>query len=190
MIALSAAAATLPALAESWQAEPIEAHEWGVMAFDADGAPISDLVPLPSWIYQRASAPQAPAPATVPTRALPADTGERELPILHFFAPRLWSNTAPLGLEVGFSHGVATAWFPQVDTLRSAAEDNSPSPPPPSDPTRQLIWDALTLSALPQPRPPTLTPPRDPAIPTEAASGHTLHLAEAHALLSACTCAP
>jgi hypothetical protein len=183
------------AYAESWCAFPIEAHEWGVMAFDASGAPLHGLVPLPSWIYQRASVDPSRdvKPVVSPVRDLPSDSGERDLPVVQFYAPHRWSDVIPLGLEVGFSRGVATAWFPQVDGLRSAAEANSPGAATardrllkrraervpfvpstehlPSDPTRQLIWEALSLSVNP---PASLNPPLQPWVEALRASPDAL----------------
>lgn len=160
-----------------WCAQPIEVHEWGVMVFDAHGKALSGLVPLPSWIYNRATPGGAPAAGLTPVRTLPADGGERALPILQIYLPKsdwaVWNDNIPLGLEVGFTQGVATAWFPSIDGLRSSNEANSPGaqaarqilleqrakrtpfsyPSPtdilPSDPTRQLIWESLLLTQAP-----------------------------------------
>lgn len=166
---VSAAAAR----AESWCSEPIYAHEWGVMVFNGAGEGVSGLIPLPSWIEQRGgtSGDLAHRKILTPVRALPPDNGTRDLPVLQFYAPRLWSEVVPIGVEVGFTQGVASAWFPPVNGLRSASEANSPGAqaarekllkaraardphglggdPVPSDPTRQLIWEELTLRKIP-----------------------------------------
>ena len=96
---------------------------------------------------------------------MPADGGERDLPVVHFYAPQAWSDPIPVGVEVGFAHGQASVWFPAVSSQTPASVANSldarsqrarlvaqrTDPDRPSgdlgiDPTRQLHWDRLLLS--------------------------------------------
>lgn len=119
------------ASAESWCAYPLWVHEWGVQAFDDHGRRVLP-VNLPTYFHTSAA---NRAPAT-PVRRLPADTGVRALPVLHFYsAGTMGSGDIPVGIEVGFTRGDASAWFPQVDRRQSSA--------------RELFWDRLTLSAQP-----------------------------------------
>ena len=92
--------------------------------------------------------------------------------MLHFCSRgTLSSGAIPIGIEVGFRRGAATHWYPQVQGLRTAAQANSPAAlaarqqlvraraartpmaAPQAlldrDPTRQLFWDRLELSAQP-----------------------------------------
>ncbi|PKN59544.1 MAG: hypothetical protein CVU56_00525 [Deltaproteobacteria bacterium HGW-Deltaproteobacteria-14] len=149
-----------------WCARPLYAHEWGVHVYGGDGAPLPAPAPLPSWFHT----PREPAPPAAPpaVRSLPVDSGIRDLPVLHLYGEP--AAAIPLAIDVGFSAGPASAWFPQVDALRSAAEANSAAAaaarasllsarsdrlarrstaPVPADPTRQLGWDRLDLTATP-----------------------------------------
>ncbi|MEZ4240464.1 MAG: hypothetical protein R3F59_30785 [Myxococcota bacterium] len=121
--------------------------------------------PLPSWFYRQAPADR---PSDAPrVRDLPADSGIRDLPVIQAYAPR---DDVPLALEVGFGPDAASAWWPQVDRRVSAPDASSPlavagrgallaaraartpmgpNPPLGPDPTKQLGWDALTLSRSP-----------------------------------------
>ncbi len=122
-------------LAESWCAYPLWTHEWGVQAFDARGAPRAP-VGLAPYFHR-----SGPAPGSAPpfrARDLPADSGMRALPVLHFYsAGTLTSGPIPVGIEVGFRRGEALAWYPQVDVFR---------------PTR-LGWELLELTPAPRHRP-------------------------------------
>ncbi|MCA9519032.1 MAG: hypothetical protein KC635_29055, partial [Myxococcales bacterium] len=158
------------ARAKSWCAYPLWAHEWGVQVFDGGGAP-KPGGGLPAWFHHAT----AGGTSATPVRALPRDSGERDLPVLHFYTPG--GGGVAVGLEVGFAHGAATAWYPDVDALRPAAEANSKGAatareallaarqvPPgerapgvlPADPTRQLVWERLDLAAA-APAPPRKT---------------------------------
>ncbi|PKN59543.1 MAG: hypothetical protein CVU56_00520 [Deltaproteobacteria bacterium HGW-Deltaproteobacteria-14] len=163
--------------AKSWCAYPLWVHEWGVHAFDGGGAPAPGG-PLPAHFHTRADAPRA----ITPVRELPIDSGDRDLPVIHFYAPTMRGASIPVGLEVGFTTGAASAWFPAVDELRPAAIANGPAsavartqllaqraaragdsatwrgeaPTMPADPTRQLVWSRLDLTPQPaSPRAPT-----------------------------------
>lgn len=160
------------AAAESWCASPLHAHEWGVQAFSADGAPLAPV--LSNHFHRRPSTD--PPSRTPPVRSLPPDTGERALPLLHFYSGgTLTSGPIPVAVEVGFTEGDALAWYPQVDERRPAAIANGAAArlareallgrraalqPHASvragldgDPTAQLVWNALSLSPEPRHRP-------------------------------------
>ncbi|MBN2797957.1 MAG: hypothetical protein JXX28_02305 [Deltaproteobacteria bacterium] len=142
------------ALAESWCAYPLEAHEWGVRLRG------SAADPAPPWAQQRPPLQRAPAD---PVRDLPADNGLRELPVLYLYAPDGRSGDVPIAVEVGFGGGEATAWYPQVDVLRSPAEVlrrgaehqrwvatlAAGGRPDTGDPTAQLAWESLRGGASP-----------------------------------------
>ncbi|HHO51422.1 MAG TPA: hypothetical protein ENK18_11225 [Deltaproteobacteria bacterium] len=157
-----------PALAVSWCAAPLIVHEWGVAVLRTDGVEAVGA-PIPSWFHT-----EAPPPAVVETavRHLPPDSGIRTLPVVQLYAPPMWSDPVPVALEVGFTQGSASVWYPQVDEHRPAAEANGAIasaararlvaqraeripyrpqtlPPLPPDPTRQLAWHALTLQRTP-----------------------------------------
>ncbi len=161
------------ASAELWCAEPLWVHEWGVQVFRSDSTRRA-AVPgpqVPRHFHHRATRPQAAGP---PVRQLPADSGVRALPVVHFYAPRTW-RPVPVGFEVGFAEGDATRWYPQVDHRTPAVIANGPgarrtrarlltarAARAPSgaydpaaigrDPTRQLAWDHLSMGASPQHR--------------------------------------
>lgn len=152
------------ALADMWCAAPLIVHEWGVHVFRGDGQPATAL-PLPPWFHT--TGPVAPRSTSV--RALPPDSGIRTLPVLQFYAAG--ARSVPIGIEVGFTHGPASVWFPQVDTLVPFAlasgavaaqqrvalqvqraqrlQRQRLGEPVAADPTRQLVWDRLTLNAEP-----------------------------------------
>lgn len=155
--------------AKSWCAHPLTVHEWGVQIFDAGGAVQgrgSAVASLPPFFFSRPN-PQASAAARVSD--LPPDGGQRDLPILHFTAPKT-DDRVPLGLGIGFAAGAATRWYPQVDTFRPELAANSPEaqalrrglllgrrqlkpfgdrPRLPDDPTRQLEYRSLLLTRDP-----------------------------------------
>jgi len=159
------------AQAESWCAYPLWIHEWGVQVFATDGSPV--VAPkLPSYFHR----PGKTAAPTRPTavRDLPVDSGIRALPVLHFYSAGSMSSPIPVGVEVGFTNGAASVWYPAVDRLRSATDANGPSAADgrrrlltlrknqndlgiravrsedvPVDPTRQLVWDRIELTPEP-----------------------------------------
>ena len=164
------AALLLPAgaQAKSWCAYPLWVHEWGVHVFGADGLPRTPA-PLPPFFVTPATTARARG-VPVPARDLPIDGGEREIPVLQFYTADRREGVIPVGLEVGFTGGPATSWYPDVDLLRTAADANSPAaqaarvrlvvdraarspdgknPAPTADPTRQLVWDRLELTTAP-----------------------------------------
>lgn len=129
------------AFAKSWCATPVIAHEWGVTVLTADGsAPVKP--PLPAHFHRSAS---PFAVARPPVRSLPADNGVRTLPVVHFWAP-FSSGPVPIGVDVGFTGGTASVWYPAVDALSPAGAEV------------QLRWDALDLTADPG-RPPASKEP-------------------------------
>lgn len=164
MLAIPASAS-----ARSWCAEPLYVHEWGVQAFDGSGARQSPAT-IPSWFHRAPGPTPGGAPGT-PVRDLPIDSGERYLPILHFYVAGELHAPIPVGVSVGFTQGEASLWYPQVDARRSAALANTPQAAAervalmqarnarrfgspltlgsPRDPTRQLTWDRLMLSTSP-----------------------------------------
>jgi hypothetical protein len=152
---------------KSWCARPLIVHEWGVQVFDANGAASGSRarVTLPSHFHAQAGA----ATSAARVSDLPPDSGERDLPIMHFYA-REGDDRIPIGLAVGFAEGAATRWYPQVDAFRQEQAANSPAalqirlglvkarselkpfgvrPRLPDDPTRQLQWNSLTLTRTP-----------------------------------------
>ncbi|MCB9594602.1 MAG: hypothetical protein H6719_17850 [Sandaracinaceae bacterium] len=168
-LALLALAALVPtrSRAEMWCADALWVHEWGVQVFGSGGARrTSEAGPtLPGYFHAQAG---ATSPSGSPVRHLPVDSGMRELPVVHFYAPTNW-RPVPLGFEVGFTQGEATRWYPQVDVRRSGADANGAAARTararlvaarsarsngtqtalPGDPRAQLGWDHLTLSERP-----------------------------------------
>jgi hypothetical protein len=118
------------ATADQWCARPIEAHEWGVTVLRPEGGALTST-DLPEWFSRSGVQPTG----AVPVRSLPADNGIRALPVVQFFG--VGGGPAPVGVEVGFAEGTASAWFPAVDRLSLV------------DPQRQLVWDALALTGEP-----------------------------------------
>ncbi len=107
---------SLTAAAESWCAAPLTVHEWGVAVFSGDGRPLAGP-PLPDWFHTTAG---GPAHEAVPVAELPADSGIRTLPVLQFYAPRVWGGDIPLAVDVGFAQGTPAVWYPQVDRATDA----------------------------------------------------------------------
>ncbi|MCC7537380.1 MAG: hypothetical protein IT379_14250 [Deltaproteobacteria bacterium] len=160
-----------PARAEMWCAYPLWVHEWGVQSFAADGSALAPPVALPSYFHGPRSRPRpGPAAGTV-VRDLAPDSGIRALPVLHFYSAGSMSDPVPVAIEVGFTHGEATRWFPQVDRRTPAAAARSdaaraarerlrtargrqtvmgPRQPLGPDPTSQLEWSRLELTAEPR----------------------------------------
>ena len=150
---------TSMALAESWCAQRLDAHEWGVTWLAPAGARIP-RVATPAW-FERAGE-EHPLPAsTEPVWNLPADSGIRELPLLQFHG----AGSFRVALEVGFRDGEASLWSPAAQVRTPASVANGPlaqsarqvlvqqrqpstaiTPAPRGhDPTRQLHWDRLQL---------------------------------------------
>lgn len=157
-VLLSLLVLALPSVAsaKSWCARPLVVHEWGVQVFGGSGAPVPGGG-LPTWFHRAGASSEA----GLPVRQLPVDGGDRDLPVLHFYTPS-GRSTVPVAIEVGFTKGSATAWFPRVDRVIGAAQANSAAArearaalltqragtvrPTPADPTRQLGWDFLELA--------------------------------------------
>lgn len=150
------------ARAESWCAYPLWVHEWGVQSFAGDGR--RAVIPMPGFFHRTGP---TTARAEPPVRSLPPDTGERALPILQFYSGGSLSEPIPVAIEVGFTHGDASAWYPQVSRRTPAATANGPEARAArasllqaraaqsvhgprrelaADPTRQLEWSYLRLS--------------------------------------------
>jgi hypothetical protein len=149
--------------AELWCADPMWAHEWGVVVFQAGAGSRSAGPRLPAHFHGPSGTGTASTMGP-PVRELPVDGGERALPVLAFYTTGAW-EPGPVGIEVGFRDGEATRWFPEVDARRTLAEVTSPAaiaerarlvatrrsrtqgslPPTGRDPTRQLVWDRLEL---------------------------------------------
>jgi hypothetical protein len=157
--------------AKMWCAHPLQVHEWGVQVFSAGAGQRVTADAIPPYFYTQA------VPSTLvakPVRALPNDMGDRRLPVLQFYSDDADSGPVPVEIEVGFSQGAASAWYPQVDRRVSAEEANGAGgqaaraallklraermvpgaqvdrmPVPPSDSSRQLFWDALSLTNPP-----------------------------------------
>ena len=117
---------TADALAESWCAAPLVAHEWGVVRLGASDA----AVPVPSWFARSETAHAGTGPRV---RDLPADGGERDLPVISLYGAGLWSYPIPFALEVGFASGAPTVWWPPADLLTGSA----------------LAWESLALGPNP-----------------------------------------
>jgi len=166
VLALALLAQPSAALAESWCAYPLWVHEWGVQRFGRAGA--AAATPMPSYFHQSTGTPGS---AGAPTRDMAPDSGIRELPILHFYSSGTLSrgDEIPVGVEVGFTEGDALAWYPQVDARIPATQANGAAaqaarrrllrtrgqpmggqlPSVVADPTRQLVWNHLTLTRAP-----------------------------------------
>lgn len=129
------------ARAESWCAAPLVAHEWGVVRVGASGAGPA----VPPWFARAQEAAPLPGPRV---RDLPADGGERDLPVISLYTTDSWSFPVPFALEVSFTAGTPSVWWPPVDALGH----------------RSLAWEALALVREPA------SPPRPAAEPWVAAS--------------------
>jgi len=164
-------AMTSSASARSWCAQPLWVHEWGVQLFDGEGTSAGPP-PLPEYFHTT-----GPTSVTAHemVRDMPADSGIRTLPVVHFYTSGSWANDVPVAIDVGFTEGAAAAWYPQVDVLRPAEDANSASAavnralldglrvsrppvfrvpptatPMPADPTAQLSWESLVLTPAPR----------------------------------------
>jgi len=145
---------TTPALPSSAAAGlsctwPLWVHEWGVHVFDGGGSPIASGL-IPDFFYR--DGPSRPRPTAV--RDMPRDNGLRELPVIHFYSPA--TAAVPVGVEVGFTQGAATTWYPDVDLRRPAGAIAGPLSKSSwamltgrQDSNRELVWDRLELTATP-----------------------------------------
>jgi len=115
---------------------PLYVHEWGVQVFGSDGSP-AEAPPVPDWFHT--TGPAGTAIASGPAvRDLPPDSGVRTLPIVHFYASNLWGDEIPLAIDVAFTEGDPSVWFPQVSAHT------------PGDASAELGWDRLSLTPNPQ----------------------------------------
>lgn len=121
------------AAAKSWCAKPLWVHEWGVHVFAGGGALTPGASRLPSFFH--APGKTLAFTSRAPVKTLPPDSGDRDLPVMHFYSPRT-DGTIPVGLEVGFTLGTASSWFPDVDLFDALAH-------------KQLAWNRLELSRVP-----------------------------------------
>lgn len=107
------------AKAASWCAAPIRVHESGVAVIRTAEA-IPTGVGLPGWLHRTPGVPIS----TAAVRHLPPNDGIRALPVIQIYAPDRGEDHIPVGLEIGFTQGSASAWYPQIDQLRPAPEAN------------------------------------------------------------------
>ncbi len=169
LAALALALVPSPSRAEMWCADPLWAHEWGVVVFGSSRATRGAGPSLPAH-FHRPGGTRTPSQGT-PARDLAVDSGMRELPVLAFYTAGTWAPPVPIGLDVGFRDGEATRWFPDVDVHRTFADVTSataragrerlvqerggrargaPGGTTSRDPSRQLGWDLLELSDVPR----------------------------------------
>jgi hypothetical protein len=141
--------ATAPAAAKSWCAAPLVVHEWGVQVFHGPEAQ-PQLSELPPWFRKLPGGAHGEL-GSMPVRDLPADGGEREIPVLQFYTPGTFGDRVPVAVELGFYQGRPSVAYPQPDRV---------FPPRASgDPGLQLAWDALTLEPRARAEPHTTTAP-------------------------------
>ncbi|MBV8782049.1 MAG: hypothetical protein JO353_11685, partial [Phycisphaerae bacterium] len=155
------------AKAALWQAEPIFVHEWGVEEFDW-GKNSKIAAPLPSFVYTAQAPGIAVSPSGPRTKDLEADSGFRAKPLLLFHADELRRRptTIPVGVEVRFAQGHASAWWPQINVYRTPSQVDAAAPldwhgwkshnrgngfgpmkrPVPDDQRFDLVWYNLILS--------------------------------------------
>lgn len=122
----------ITAQAKSWCATPLYVHEWGVHVFNLGRSTGPSLL---ADFFHSPTNTQAFAPS-VPVKSMPADGGERDLPLMHFYSAR--TNPVPVAIEVGFKHGDATRWWPDVDLFAPAGPI-------------ELTWQRLDLTPTPGP---------------------------------------
>lgn len=136
---------TAPSNARSWCAQELVAHEWGVHVF-SDGGTTRSTSPtsIPSHFHNAPS--ERDLGYARPVNTLPADSGDRLLPVLQFYV----SGSAvdvPVGVEVGFTHGTPSVWYPQLNPIDGVRS--------PATRMRQLEWPRLLLSSAPAHTPAT-----------------------------------
>lgn len=150
-----------------WTTAPLVVHEWGVHEFDwsQPTVPASEAPVVPGFMYtDRTPGVLLPKePARV--KDLPPDTGIRRKPILYFYPATPNSYPVPVGVEVRFASGHASAWWPQVNVYRTPAQVAQAQPldwtawrrqhgttrapgemSVPDDERFELCWHHLTLS--------------------------------------------
>jgi hypothetical protein len=144
-----AALVTAPAVAKSWCAAPLVVHEWGVQVFRGPEASPAQ-VELPDWFHTLPGSGRWQS-GGVPVRSLPADGGEREIPVLQFYAPPVFGAVVPVAVELGFTAGRPSVGYPRFDRVFP--------PRATGDPGVQLAWDALSLEVQPRAAPHAPAPP-------------------------------
>jgi hypothetical protein len=148
---------------------------WGVEVFRGDGQEAPDGA-IPASYHRALGGVLAPDQVV---RDLPVDTGVRALPVVHFYSVGGWSDEIPVAFEVGFRHGRAAAWYPQVNRLVPPERANrvvdraqymdlqarpgvrlppiglgaSPGDVPSPISRPQLVWAGLTLTQEPRSAP-------------------------------------
>jgi len=150
-----------------WFAQPLVAHEWGVHVFDWQGnAALTEA--LPDFMHTDAK-PGTSIPVEGRVKDLPPDSGIRTKPVLYFYTPgyNIGGETTPVGVEVRFAAGHASAWWPQVSIYRTPAQVaqavpidwpawqamhqgrrwNTPLTKVPDDERFELVWHNLALTA-------------------------------------------
>jgi hypothetical protein len=150
--------------ADSWICEPIVVHEWGVEAFDWSQGAAARPTAVPNYMYTDEHPGDLLAMPAMRVKDLPPDSGMRDKPILYFY-PNYRSAPIPIGVELRFAEGQASAWYPQANVYRSPAiaaaghaaepipwkksDRFSPRNPPlqiPDDTRMELAWYSLALS--------------------------------------------
>ena len=156
--------------AAMWSAQPITVHEWGVQEFDwsagSTGRTDARNGDLPGFIATDAN-PGRPVPLpTVRVKDMPPDSGMRAKPVVYFYSGSGWPVQQSVGVELRFSQGEASAWYPPANVYRTAAMTASAKEPDwaawrkanprflggtkrvpvPDDPRMQLAWYSLSLT--------------------------------------------
>ncbi len=131
LFALALLVSSSPSRADMWCARPLVVHEWGVHVYGNDGQALVPVA-LPPWFYRH----QGAAVQALPVKQLPADSGIRALPVLHFYG-QAGSANIPVGVEVAFRGGQPGVWFPGVDRIDQG----------------RLVWDRLELASIPRTAP-------------------------------------
>jgi len=148
-----------------WSAQPLVVHEWGVHQFDwSKGVAVEE--PLPEFIYTDRKPGKPVVPPAPRAKDMPPDSGVRDKPILYFHTEGYMNKDVPVGVEVRFAYGHASAWWPQASVYRTPEQTaeakpvdwkawrkerqkkrwQRPLPPVPDDERFELVWHKLTLT--------------------------------------------
>lgn len=154
-----------PAASESWWAQPMVVHEWGVNTFDWSGQGGHDPE-LPGFVYTDQKPGNALGQPEQRIRDLPPDSGIRTKPILYFYPYFGWTQPG-VDIETRFAFGHAVAWYPQASVYRTPEQVEHAQPidwnawrqrvnrmdpkhrltePVPEDERFELVWNGLQLS--------------------------------------------